>query len=402
MVVLFSATFTVPAQPVSSSSASALSANFCFSKLFGTNACVAKCDVKVLSDSFKESFTEGFALLDGKTRQEMDMTQIENQMIPPAAMRQMGIDRQIIIMRPDLKVKYSIYPRLKSYVKKQLSLEDAAALDKEPTIEKMKLGTEEVEGHTCVKYKIVITTGDGQRLGALVWVAADLRNFPLRIQNSEDGTIELFTYKQIQFIKPDATQFEPPAGFTAYDNFSEMMEKTQTNGVTDLTGTNAANIMDERLALVVDFTLRKGTNRPISSATAKAFGLGDEKIPVIQIVLARKGEAAFQVFGVSAQNSNDLFVARIDRNTRRGIVWLTSRTGKIRATILTSTNGPPTVVPNDLHASEFKAKINAFLEFMTRPLGEGVLHPLNVAARFGTTRPRHGFAGSFPIDGKVA
>jgi ankyrin repeat protein len=370
-----------------SSDSSAMSANFCLIKIYGTNACTAKCDMRVLSDEFKESSSEGFALLDGKTRQEIDMSQFKAQMIPPAAMKQMGIDQQIIILRPDLKLSYSIYPRLKSYVKTLLSKDDNAVVDNEPKMETTELGKEDVEGHPCVKNKVVVTTGGGKKYDTFVWFATDLKNFPLRIQTTEENssTIDTYTYKQIQFIPPDAKLFEPPAGFTEYTNFEEMMDATQTNGAAGF-DTNAASAESERLATVVDFTLQKGTNRPIRAATAKAFGLGDEKIPATQLILSRKEDTLIHLFGVSTLNTNDLFVARVDGKKQTGTGWFTSRNGKIRATILTSTNGPPEVVANESHADEFEEEINLYLQFVTPPPWEDAPHPLNVVAKFGSVQ----------------
>ena len=77
----------------------------------------------------------------------MDVSQFKAQMIPPAATRQMGIDQQIIILRPDLKLAYNIYPRLKSYVTRPLPKDDAAA-GQRATLEKTELGREDVEGQT--------------------------------------------------------------------------------------------------------------------------------------------------------------------------------------------------------------------------------------------------------------
>lgn len=210
LVGLLSTNFTIGAQSASSDSPSAMGANFCAIKIFGTNNCTARCDVKILNDSFKEFSTEGFALLDGKTRQEMDVSQFKAQMIPPAAMKSMGIDQQIIILRPDLKLVYNIYPRLKSYVTRPLPKDDAAVQGKEPTLETTELGREDVEGHSCVKKKFVITAGDGERHEILAWLASDLKHFPLKTQVTDGGSIEVTTYKQIQFIKPDAKLFEPP------------------------------------------------------------------------------------------------------------------------------------------------------------------------------------------------
>src|SRR4051812_319653 len=81
----------------------------------------------------------------------------------------------------------------------------------------------------------------------------------------------------------------------------------------DATGTrNTAG----RLTPIVDFTLRTGTNRPISSATAKAFGLGDDKLPAMQVGILPVEVTEVRFFGVSTRNTNDLFVALIDKDTR--------------------------------------------------------------------------------------
>ena len=117
-----------------------------------------------------------------------------------------------------------------------------------------------------------------------------------------------------------------------------------------------------RLASIVDFTFRAGTNRPLLSATAKALGLGEEKLPAMQVGFLPPGETHIRAFGVSLHNTNDLFVALIDKETRSGKVWLTSPSGEIRVTILTASNSPPQVVSNDLHADEFVEQIGIWLE----------------------------------------
>ena len=156
-----------------------MSANFCHIKMFGTNNCTARCDVKILNDSFKETSTEGFLLLNGKTRQEMDISQFKAQMFPPAAVRQMGIDLQVVVLRPDLKLTYNIYPRLKAYVIRTLPQEDAAAWNKEPTMEVTEMGKETVGGHPCVKEKFTVTTGDGRKRETLkFWPGVRLEGFP--------------------------------------------------------------------------------------------------------------------------------------------------------------------------------------------------------------------------------
>lgn len=396
-LVLLCANLPAMAQPSPDDSddfASAMSANFCFGQLFGTNACVARCDWNVLSDDFKEYSTQGFAVLDGMTRQEIDMSEFKNQMAPPAAMKMLGVDQQVYILRPDLKVNYIIYPRLKCYLKQQFSAEEAAALSKKPTMAKTELGKEEVNGHSCMKTKVVITAGDGRKWEMFVWFAADLRNFPMRIQLTEENssTIEVYTFKDIHFIKPDPKLFKPPPGFTKYPDFDTMMDKTQPQGIADLANTNANFVQIDRLAPIIDFTLQNGTNRSIGPKTAKALGLGTQKIPTMQILIGSKDDPIIHQFGVSLQNTNDLIVARIDLKTHTGIMWLTSPSGVIRATILTSTNGPLKSAPPGRNVNEYGQEIGALLDFVAAPTPETAAgpppwidapHPLNVVAMFG-------------------
>ena len=144
-----------------------------------------------------------------------------------------------------------------------------------------------------------------------------------------------------------------------------------------------------RLAPIVDFTFQNGTNRSIGPVTAKALGLGNEKIPSMQILVGPADHSVIYQFGVSLQNSNDILVAHINRETRTGIIWLTSPSGLVRSTLLTSTNGPPVPAPVGSYAKEFAEEINTLLQFVTAPTAEGpppwqdAPHPLNVAAMYG-------------------
>jgi len=67
-----------------------------------------------------------------------------------------------------------------------------------------------------------------------------------------------------------------------------------------------------RLSSIVDFTIKTGTNRPILSATAKALGLGEQELPAIQVGFLPPGETHIRLFGVSLNNTNDLFVGLAD------------------------------------------------------------------------------------------
>lgn len=243
-------------------------------KLFGTTtAFSAKCDVRVLDKSQKEKMAlpMDFALLDGRFRAEIDMTQMKGQELDAgtaAQMKQMGMDRIVSIMRPDKKALYLIYPGLQSYVNMPLPKEDADALAKEPKIERTVLGKETIGEHACEKAKVVITDASGKRSEATVWTAKYLNDFPVQIQMTEkDDTVILrysnfdcrITYTDekgtnrelhskdaakfkslmaqlnekstaatednpvVEFLKPDSKLFEAPAGFTAYNDMQSFM-----------------------------------------------------------------------------------------------------------------------------------------------------------------------------------
>jgi hypothetical protein len=198
-------------------------------KLFGSNtAFKAKSDVRVMDKTKKEtmSVSMDFSLLEGKVRTDINMAQMKSKELPEGAvdaLKQAGMDQVSSIFRQDKKMIYIIYPGIQSYAAMPLSKEQDAALGKELKMEKTELGKETVEGHACVKNKIVFTDDKGEKKEALVWNATDLKDFPVRVQTQEKEDTVVMTYKQIQFVKPDAKLFEPPAGYTQYDDMQQLM-----------------------------------------------------------------------------------------------------------------------------------------------------------------------------------
>ena len=226
LAAIVAVNFSAPAQSAPGGLTPGMTASF--TRLFGTNpAFTATVDMKVSTAGGQDlTLAMDFAVLDTRMRQEIDMTQIKGRSIPPAAvaqMKQMGMDRVINITRGDQKAIYIIYPGIKSYVKMSVSKDDAATLDKSPKIETTVLGKETVDGHACVKNKVMMTTGDGRSQEFTVWNASDLKDFPVQIQTAEKTGALLMRYTNIKFAKPDAAQFEPPAGYTAFDDLQQMM-----------------------------------------------------------------------------------------------------------------------------------------------------------------------------------
>lgn len=199
-------------------------------KLFEKNTnFTAKTEVRLLDQSQKEtmSATMPMVMLGGKMRTEIDMSQMKSAMVTPeiiAQMKQMGADKTISLVRPDKQATYLIYPTLKAYVQMPMSEADKQAMTKEPKIEKTVLGKETIDGHPCTKTKFVIKDDKGLAQEATVWSATDLRDFPIQIQAKESESIVIMKFKNVQFTKPDAKQFDLPADYAKYDNLQGIQQ----------------------------------------------------------------------------------------------------------------------------------------------------------------------------------
>lgn len=227
VVLLVSSSPILQAQTPGGSSAPM---NAAMLKMFGKNTnFTAKANVRMLDNSQKETMSMGFAmaLLNGKMRAEMDMAQIKNVMMTPqmlAQMKQMGANLTTYVVRPDLKANYVIYPSLKAYAQVPMSEADKQALAKEPKIKQTPLGKETIDGHLCVKNKVVVTDEKGQVQEAIVWNATDLKNFVIQMQMKEADSTVIMKFKDVQFGKLTAKEFEPPAGYAKYQNIEQIQQ----------------------------------------------------------------------------------------------------------------------------------------------------------------------------------
>ena len=168
-----------------------------------------------------------FAMLDGKVRTEIDMSKMGGS-LPPDAMahlKQMGMERTVTIFLPAGNVMYMVYPGQKAYCEMTPPHSTAAATPgKEPKIERTTLGKETVDGHDCTKVKVTSTDENGRKFEWLMWQAADLKDFPVKVElTAEKGTVVTMLYRNISQNKPDAALFAPPSSFTRYGSMQEMM-----------------------------------------------------------------------------------------------------------------------------------------------------------------------------------
>jgi hypothetical protein len=201
-------------------------------RLFGENSAFsANVEIEAKGGAAGESLLmPGKMAFDkGKSRFDMDLSQLKSEKMPPGAadqMKAMGMDKMSMISRPDKKQSYMVYPNLKAYVEMPLADREAQAATAEDwKLETTELGKETVDGHSCIKSKAIVTDKDGKKYEATVWNATDLKKFPVRMQMSEQGTLITMTYKNVKLAKPDSGEFDPPSGLTKYNSMPEMMQQ---------------------------------------------------------------------------------------------------------------------------------------------------------------------------------
>jgi hypothetical protein len=201
------------------SAGSATGVNAAFVKLFGTvGAFTAKVETRVLDRSQNQVLLMpmDFAALDNKVRLEIDLAQVQNKEFSAstiASLKQAGMDHLVSIFRPDKKCTYLIYPGVQSYQELPLAKGEAEAFEKGLKLEKTALDKDTLDGHPCVKNKVVVKSGKGPVLEAVTWNASDLKDFPVQIEMKEKDTTVRMHFTQVRFVKPDAKQFEVPAAY---------------------------------------------------------------------------------------------------------------------------------------------------------------------------------------------
>lgn len=226
------------AQPGMGSGAPGISPeiNAAMLKLFGKSTSFSsKAEMKVSQSGEKPIVMNvDMAVLEGKTRTELDMTTVKGMQLPPQAMAQMkemGMDKMVSIVHPETQKVYMVYPNMKAYTEMAMPKEDAKAAQYDAKIEKEELGKETVNGRPTVKNKVTITGEDGKKHQMTVWNATDLKDFPVKFAMKEGGAEVEVLYSDIKLGKPEAKLFEPPQGYEKFDSIQAMMMKKLMGGV---------------------------------------------------------------------------------------------------------------------------------------------------------------------------
>lgn len=161
-----------------------------------------------------------FAVAGGNLRNEMDLTKMSGVRASDLeGMKQMGLDKMVVLKRADQQAAYIVYPNLQSYCDMPAGKQG----NPEGKLDKTELDKDTVENHPCLKSKLTFTAKDGQTAEALVWEATDLKNFPIQYQTVDEGQTTTTTFTDIKPGQPAAALFELPATYKKYGTMQEMI-----------------------------------------------------------------------------------------------------------------------------------------------------------------------------------
>ena len=202
--------------------------NASLAKFFGLNkAFSAKAEAVIREKATRETSTipMSFALLDGKIRMELDLSQIKSKQMTSEALtmvKQMGMSRMTSIISPEKRLMYVVYPSLQAYVELPLS-EDQDGVGTELKISTAEAGKDNVEGHPCTKHKVVVTDKKGRKQEGFTWNATDLKDFPVKMEFTDAEATLILVYREIQLSPPEAQGFEAPAGYAKHADMQALM-----------------------------------------------------------------------------------------------------------------------------------------------------------------------------------
>ena len=134
-----------------------------------------------------------------------------------------GLDRIVFITKADKHAGFVVYPGLQSYVAVTIT-NDVSDRYKICIGKTVKMGKEEVDGHSCEKSTVILTNSAGNQYVATVWNAVDLDNFPIKIESIENNHQIIWFYKNVSLSKPEPGLFEVASNYKLYDSPDSLAE----------------------------------------------------------------------------------------------------------------------------------------------------------------------------------
>lgn len=166
------------------------------------------------------------ALLEGNFRTEMDLGDKKGAKMSPEEaeqMKAMGMDKVVMLHRAAEDKTYMVYPGMKAYCEVTHRQAVERAKRKIAKVDKTEVGKDTIDGHACVRNKVVITYEDGDTREMMVWSAKDLKDFPIKTEMAHNKGTVTTAFRDIDQSKPDSSLFSLPSDYTGYGSMQEMM-----------------------------------------------------------------------------------------------------------------------------------------------------------------------------------
>lgn len=161
-------------------------------------------------------FDAKLAKLGDKFRSEMNMgktLKAKGGEMPP------GLSRMVFIVRPDMKVDYTLYPDKNKYM--EIPIKEGKG--DMPKVEKKKVGEETIDGHQCDKFQVKIIYKDGTVAEGYLWETKDLDRFVIRAEIEDKDAKSVIEMKNVKLISPPKTLFEVPQGYIRASGMMELV-----------------------------------------------------------------------------------------------------------------------------------------------------------------------------------
>jgi hypothetical protein len=168
-----------------------------------------------------------FLLLDESVRVEMDLTRVKSAQMPPGAMEsmgRMGMDKMINVMVPERKTVLMIYPSLESFVEMPIPQEQYAVAPEDYQLDRTPLGTEEIDGETYEKSKVILTDPKGITQEVLVWTGQKPKDFPVQLQFAQGDQVVVMRHRNVKVGRPEEALFKAPSNYTRHTDLQSLMQ----------------------------------------------------------------------------------------------------------------------------------------------------------------------------------
>lgn len=160
--------------------------------------------------------------------------------IPPeqrALMKSLQMDRIVLLTRINEKKSYIVFPEIQAYQEFPINddtLKETARRSTAVRLQKTEVGQETVNGHACTKTLVEITETNRTSENAIIWIAPELKEFPVRIAVRKGNLLDVFEFKNVQLTSPSPTVFEIPTNYTRLKDTADVLriakERFQARG----------------------------------------------------------------------------------------------------------------------------------------------------------------------------